>query len=128
KTSGWIQEGGNWIIFYIEKKTPAKAIPVDDTMKTWVQRQLAIQRALQSTDLGKRLTEKLKTSKVDVQLVSLKEPWKRAFDSLQTSDATQGTQGQTSAPTPPSTTTPSATPSSSTSKPAAPTTGTTTGH
>jgi foldase protein PrsA len=90
----WLQDGTNYVKFFIQKKTPARPITIDDTIKTLVRRQIAMQRGQQANDLGQRVRDKLKNAKIEVQLASLKEPWKEAFDRLLDEDQSATTSTQ----------------------------------
>ncbi len=98
KASGWIKDRDQNLIFYIDKKIAAKEVKVDDTMKTFVGRQLLMARGAQAVDLNKRIREKLKTAKITVQLAQLKEPWDQFMKSFTADDANASTStssGQT---------------------------------
>jgi len=82
KPSEWLRASDGWAKFYIDKKTPAKPIQMDDAKYMVLQRTLARQRGEAATDLGKRILEKLKTSKIEVSDPSLKDLWKQAYDNL----------------------------------------------
>jgi ribosomal protein L9 len=78
----WVQLQDGWARFHVTKKTPAKAIVMDDTKKQMLKRQLAMDRGRQASDLGKRVLEKLKASDIEVRDPALKEMWAKAFESL----------------------------------------------
>ncbi|MCX7799948.1 MAG: SurA N-terminal domain-containing protein [Fimbriimonadales bacterium] len=82
KATAWLRAQDGWAKFYIDKKTPAKPIVMDDAKYTVLQRTLARQRGEAGTDLGKRILEKLKSSKIEVTDPALKELWKEAYDNL----------------------------------------------
>lgn len=82
KVSEWLKLSDGWAKFSIQKKTPAKAINMDESRKLLVQRQLAQERGGQAVDLNKRISDKLKSSEIKVEDPSLKEPWERAMEEL----------------------------------------------
>lgn len=103
KSTDWKRDGAQWVKIFVEQKVPAKPMTIDDTLKEALRRQIAMERGSKATDLGKRLVDKLKTSTIAVQLTSLKEPWDKAFKSLQEQDVQSNTG--TSATPPPAATT-----------------------
>lgn len=111
KATDWQKNGTVWAKWFVEKKTPSKPITIDDTMKTYVKRQLAIQRGNAANDLDKRVAAKMKDSKIEVKLPSFQPLWKEDMDNL----------NQALAPANAPATAPSTAPST------APTTGATTG-
>lgn len=82
KTTDWLQDGKNYVKFYVQSKSPAKPIKMDDIKKELVRRQLAIQRGQLGTDLARRLQDKLKASKITVTPAQLNMPWTRLFEQL----------------------------------------------
>ncbi len=78
----WVKLSDGWAKFYLEKFTPEKPIEMTDVRKQFVQRQIAIKRGMQATDIDKQLLDKLKESKIDIKYDDVKERWKEAFDSL----------------------------------------------
>jgi hypothetical protein len=50
-----------------------------------VRRNLALQKGSQTTDLNKRMVDKLKSSKIDIDVPFLATPWKEASDRLKAS-------------------------------------------
>ncbi len=85
--SEWIKDGNNSVKFFLQNKTGATKIAIDETLKEAVRRQLAETRGTQANDLNKSLQDRLKGAKIDVKLAYLKDPWKRAFDSLKEAEA-----------------------------------------
>jgi hypothetical protein len=90
RTTDWIEADGMSYKFYVERKAEAKPIEIDDTMKTLVRRQLAMQRGAKANDLSKRLLDKLKDAKIDIEVRALKEPWEKQIEQLKTQEAQQG--------------------------------------
>lgn len=89
KATDWVKDGGNFVKFFVQKKTKEAPIKMDDVKKSMLQRQLALQRGQMANDLGKRLQEKLQAAKVEVTPKNLKEPWDRAFEQAKTEFAQQ---------------------------------------
>lgn len=81
--TGWVQLTDGWAKFYIEKKTPEKYNEPTETDKEWLQRQLAVQKGIQSKDLDRRLLDKLKASKIDITYRELKAPWETAYKEIE---------------------------------------------
>lgn len=112
KTTDWktdtTQTGTQFVKIYVEQKTAAKPIPITDTIKENVRRQLALQQGGQASDLPKRLVDKLRTAKITVNPPSLRTLWENAFKSLQAQDVQANTRtgnaGAPGASTPPSAT------------------------
>ncbi|MCE9558392.1 MAG: SurA N-terminal domain-containing protein [Armatimonadetes bacterium] len=82
KTSEWLTLSDGFAKFYMEKKTAAKKVKIDDVLKVFVRRQLAMQRGIQAIDLDTRLLEKMKASKIEVKNELLKTRWDKALESL----------------------------------------------
>jgi parvulin-like peptidyl-prolyl isomerase len=83
KTTDWIQAGPTQFLkFYVEGKTAASPIKIDDTIKEVVKRQLMVQKGMNATDLQSRLLAEFKKSKIDVSLDPLKSGWKSVSDAL----------------------------------------------
>jgi len=85
--SNWIPDGGNFLKFFVQNRTAAEKIKIDETVKESVRRQIAEERGSQANDLGKTLQERLRTAKVDVKLSYLADGWKSAMDALKAEDA-----------------------------------------
>lgn len=98
KATEWLQDGGNWLKFYVEKKSAARPVPITDEIKELVRRAIANDRGSKATDLGKRLQQKLREAKIDVRPQSLKQQWDKAFEQLKQEAATQPIPGTTSTP------------------------------
>ncbi len=107
KTCAWLADGGNAVKFYVQKKIAAKKVPIDDTLKEAVKRDIARTRGTQANDLGKHMQEKLKLAKIDVMAPQFKEAWDKAYKNMM--DA-QAAPKAAPAATPPSTGTASGTP------------------
>ncbi len=80
KNTDWIQAAEGFVKFYVQKKTEAKPINLDEAQWTMLQRRIAMERGSQAIDLDKRVADKLIASTVDVKEQSLKAAWKRAYD------------------------------------------------
>ena len=84
RSTEWLRDGKNWVKFYVQKKTEAKPIVMDDVKKEYVRRQLAMKKGEKSSQLAKRLNDTLRTSKIDVMAAHLKGPWDKAFERAKT--------------------------------------------
>jgi hypothetical protein len=73
---------GKWLKFYVEKKMPAKDIPIDDTIREEVRRALAADRGSKAIDLNLRVANELLKSKVVVEDTTLAKQWTDEVDSL----------------------------------------------
>lgn len=94
KATDWIPFQGGYAKFFVERKTAAKQIPVDDSLVEYVQRTLAIRRS--GKDIEQRIMQKLKDSldKIEVKQPGLSELWKRATANIKNADpATAGVTG-----------------------------------
>ncbi len=80
KMTSWQQDGKNWVKFFVQKKQGEKPIPMDDTKKEFVRRQLAMQQGQRANDLGKRLNDMLTQGKINVSVPYLKGPWDKAVE------------------------------------------------
>ena len=101
KTTPWITAGTNQFLkFYVEGKTAASQIKVDDTLRVVVQRQLAVQKGMNATDLQARLLSEFKKSKIDVQMDALKSGWKSVSDALNAPAASSTSQTPSGASSP----------------------------
>lgn len=85
KPTGWHPVSGQFVNFYVQSKTPAKPMTVDSNMVESVRRQMALTKGSQTTDLNKKMVDKLKNSKIDVDVPYLAAPWKEASDRLKAS-------------------------------------------
>lgn len=77
-TTAWIKVRGGWAKFYVAKKTPPKAVPIDETLREVVRRDVAMARGKGANDLDKRLHDKMKNGDIKIVMAGLEEPWKRA--------------------------------------------------
>lgn len=107
QTSDWIKGEQGYAKFMLVRRIEAKPFEMNAARKTYVKRQLMLQKGSQGNDLNKRLAEKLKASKTEVTDSSLKEFWKRYEDKLRTTESETKvpttTMEQPSAPEPSST-------------------------
>jgi len=85
--SDWIKDGGNSVKIYVEKKTKAQQVPIDDDMREQVRRRLGEIRGSQANDLNKSLGDRLKTATIDIKVDYLRDAWKKAMDDLKSQDA-----------------------------------------
>ncbi|RYG36927.1 hypothetical protein EON81_08200 [bacterium] len=82
-STDWIADGPQNIVkFYLQSRTPAGKLKIDDTLKESVKRLLEEQRGSQARDLNKTLSDRLRTAEIDVKLNWLRDPWKQAIDNL----------------------------------------------
>lgn len=103
QSSAWLRLSDGWAKFYVDGRTAAKPIEMDDTKYERVRRDLAMREGLQANDLDSRLLEKLKASKIEVKYQLLEEPWKRAMDRMKEQSKVEGsTAGTGSSPSTPS--------------------------
>jgi hypothetical protein len=72
----------HYVKFYIERKVPAKKITIDDKIKEAVRREVLATKGQQANDVNKRINDFLKTSKIEIKVNALQEPWKQAFEQL----------------------------------------------
>lgn len=89
KATDWYLSGNQWIKLYIEKKTPAKKQEIDEKKKQAVQRQLKLMKGQQTVNLGAMVTDKLRSSKIDVAPASLKFTWDKSFEQAKLNMAKQ---------------------------------------
>lgn len=80
--SDWMRVQGGWAKFQIERKTEERPIDMNDDRKKLVQRQLSQRRAALAIDLGRRLADRLRESKIEVTYEPLKGPWTRLMERL----------------------------------------------
>lgn len=80
RATAWIDMQDGSARFFIEKKAAEKPLEMTPERKELVRRQLAQQRGNQAIDIGKRVLDKLTTSKVEVKERSLVEAWNTAFE------------------------------------------------
>ena len=91
--SQWLQDGNNSLKFFLQSRTPAGKIKIDDTIREAVRRQLAEQRGSQGNDLNKTLRDRLKTAKVEIKIPYMKEGWKSLMEALKQQDASAPAPG-----------------------------------
>jgi hypothetical protein len=86
KTTDWIVAGsGMSAKFYIKKKTPAKPIAIDDTMREMVRRALARERGSAANDLQKRIEDRIRDAKINIDVPEYREQWEKAIEQLKQS-------------------------------------------
>lgn len=80
----WVYDDGtkNWVKFYVQRKTKATPVPITNYLKQMVRRELEKKKGTKANDPDKRVAEKLKTSKIEIKVKYLEEPWKEAFARL----------------------------------------------
>ncbi|HVL39323.1 MAG TPA: peptidyl-prolyl cis-trans isomerase, partial [Fimbriimonadaceae bacterium] len=79
---GWTKLNDGFAKFYVERKTPAKDITIDETRRKLVERQLAMERGAAATNLDMRLADRLVEAKVAIEDKLLKEQWERFVKDL----------------------------------------------
>lgn len=113
RTTEWLKFGDGWAKFYIERKTEARKVEPDQTMKDNMLRQLRIQRGQLANDVGRKVLDRIKTGirekKIIVEDQGLKGQWDRAAERLLEEDklssgTTSGTGEATTTGGAPSTT------------------------
>ena len=100
KTTDWVQNGAEWVKFYIQEKTPAKPMQMTEDRKLEVQRQLALERGSRANDLAKRISDKMRVAKVEVGPKNLRDLWDRAFEQAKNELAQQEAASRSTAPAP----------------------------
>jgi hypothetical protein len=81
-TTPWVPEGTGFVKFYVENKVESKAVKVSDSKREMVKRLLALQKGETKNNFSKMFYDKLKASKVEVQVPHLKDQWKKTWDQL----------------------------------------------
>lgn len=99
KATDWIQDHDNWVKFYVQSKTAAAPQKLDDTKYEAVRRAIAMQRGAQASDLQKKMIDRMKVAKIQVNRPPLSDMWKAQTQALAEATANQT---PTSAATPPS--------------------------
>lgn len=87
----WLKFSDGWAKFYVNKKTPEKALSIDDAMRKKVKKALMMQKGQQGKDLNQRIADKVRNSKIEIAIDFLKAPWQRSIESLQPSTPTNTT-------------------------------------
>lgn len=83
-SSDWIDAGdGTQVKFYVVSRTEERPIDMNENRRTWLRRQMAIERGMQATDLNRRLAERLASSDVSMELSSLRNRWNQFSERLQ---------------------------------------------
>lgn len=83
----WVKFTDGWAKFFVNKRSAERKLPIDDVLKKKVHRALALQRGSQGKDIGARLQEKLKSSKIEIMSDSLRALWERSMEQLQSATA-----------------------------------------
>jgi hypothetical protein len=93
KRTAWIKSGTSSLMFYVEKRTPAKKMTVDDILKEQVRRKLALQEGGKAVDLQKRIVDELRTGEIKVK-GTWEKLWERYIAELKRNSAAKaaGTQ------------------------------------
>lgn len=86
KATPWQTDQKGFVKIYVDKKTKASPMKIDDNQKEFVRRQLALQRGGSASDLPKRLVDKLRSSKITVNPPDLKALWDAAYNELMKAD------------------------------------------
>lgn len=79
-TTPWVKITEGWARFYVNKKSAAKPMALDDAQMELLRRRIAIQRGASAIDLDARLAEKLEKSNIEVKQKSLETAWKQAIE------------------------------------------------
>ncbi len=90
RASTWVKDpGGQELKFYVERKTPARNVEITPVIKEMVKRELARARGERGSDLSKKLQAKILAAKGDIQDKAMSENWKKAIETLKSSDPTR---------------------------------------
>ena len=90
----------HWVKFYVQTKTKATPVPITNYLKQMVKRELLKRKGTRANDPDKRVAEKLKTSKIEIKVKYLEEPWKTAFAKLTQSPGAADNKAETANPAP----------------------------
>jgi len=82
KQTDWLASGTGFAKFLVNSKTAEKPLEMTAERKTWLKRQMALQRGRQGTDLVERVADKLRDSKIEVQERTLKDLWAKFEERL----------------------------------------------
>lgn len=88
QSSDWIPDGQNWVKFFLQNRTAETKVPIDDTVREQVRRQIAETRGQQANDLGRTLETRLKAAKIDVKKPALRDAWVLAMRALREQNST----------------------------------------
>ncbi len=80
----WVFDDGRkkWVKFYVQRKTKPQPVNMNNYLRQMVKRELQRTKGARSQDPNKRIAEKLKTSKIEIKVKYLEEPWKKAYAEL----------------------------------------------
>jgi foldase protein PrsA len=82
KSSAWTQDRGIWIKFYIQSKTPAKMVDMNQYRIKAVQKALMEAKGTRHSDINKQLMAKLRSAKVQITVQHYADMWKQSQDEL----------------------------------------------
>lgn len=80
----WVYDDGSkkWVKFYVQRKTKAEPVKVNNYLRQMVKRELQRMKGTRGQDPNKRISDKLKASKIEIKVKYLEEPWKKAYAEL----------------------------------------------
>lgn len=80
----WVYDDGSkkWVKFYVERKTKAQPVVMNNYLRQMVKRELQRVKGTRGQDPNKRISDKLKSSKIEIKVKYLEEPWKKAYAEL----------------------------------------------
>lgn len=95
KHTGWIKVQNGWMMFYLDKRKPARKMTVDQVLIERVQRMLRMQKGRLAVDLDRRVRKKIIESKLTIKDKTLKNLWERYIAALkrQEEQASGGASG-----------------------------------
>jgi hypothetical protein len=86
--TGWIDAQNAHMMFYVDERTPAKKMNIDDNMKKMVQRRMKIQKGSIAVDLNKRISDRIAAEGDKYQVSgSLKTQWDQYVQALKRAKA-----------------------------------------
>jgi hypothetical protein len=90
----WLKFTEGFAKFYINKVSAGRKMPIDDTLKKNLRRQMAVQKGAQGKDINLRIQDRMKKADIKILIPYLEESWKRSMESLKTNQAPGSTTGQ----------------------------------
>lgn len=88
KATQWVQDGKNWVKFFVQDKSPAKPVEMTDAKKKKLQRTLAVRRGQMVNDLATQIQDRLKKSEIKVTPPHLNLWWTKLMEQVQKLPAT----------------------------------------
>lgn len=75
--TAWMRAGGGWARILVHNKKAAKPLEKTPERLSFLDRQIALDKGARGKDVTKRVSDKLKTSKIEIVEPTLKTPWQR---------------------------------------------------